>query len=103
MYRLNILILLLFPVAIFAQPVAIDRVEPPCWWTGFKQGNLQLMIHGKSVAETAVTLEYPGVELKKVNKTENPNYLFLDLLIGKDAKPGTATILFRQNGKVVAK
>lgn len=57
-----------------------------------KNPKLQLMIHGKDIGNDAVTLSYPGVKLEKVNKAENKNYLFLDLLISSAAKAGNLKI-----------
>ena len=37
--------ILLLPVAGSAEPEKL-RVEPPNWWTGFKETSLQLMVHG---------------------------------------------------------
>jgi glycosidase len=68
------------------------RIYPTNWWVGMKNPKLQLMIHGKGIGNDAVTVSYPGVKLEKVNKAENKNYLFLDLLISSTAKPGNLKI-----------
>ncbi len=69
---------------------------PTSWWVKMNNPNLQVMLHGEGVGKaTAVTLNYPGVRLAKINRVENPNYLFLDLVIGATAKPGTMTFNFR--------
>lgn len=99
--KITILILLVSMVTrTFA--VGIDRVEPSFWWTGMKSPSLQLMIHGEDVAGTVVSLNYPGVTLESVVRVENPNYLFVNLKISKDARPGTFTISFRSREKTVA-
>ncbi|MBI5858064.1 MAG: cyclomaltodextrinase N-terminal domain-containing protein [Sphingobacteriales bacterium] len=70
---------------------AIDMygIYPSHWWVGMKNPNLQLMIHRDRVANEKVSmLPYPGVKLVKQTKVENENYLFIDLLIDKTAKPG---------------
>ena len=59
-----------------------------------KNPEVQLLIHGKNIAEHSVTMDaYKGVKLKKVHKVENPNYVFVDLLIDSKTKPGQ--IVFR--------
>ena len=103
MHRLTLYILLLCPLINFSQEITLDRVEPPFWWTGFKNPDLQLLVYGKNIALTTVSVSYPGFVLKKVNKVENPNYLFLDLTISHNAKPGIATILFKIKDKETAK
>jgi glycosidase len=102
MFRLPVLLFFLFPLTLFSQDIKPERVEPPFWWTGFKSPELQLLIYGHDIATTTVSISYPGIQLKKVNKTENPNYLFLDLLINSNTKPGVANIVFKKQGKVVA-
>ena len=100
-YRLTLLFLLVFPFNAFSLDVTLDKVEPPFWWTGFKNPDLQLLVYGKNISSTTVSVDYPGLTLKKVHKVENPNYLFLDLTIGSTARPGSATILFKLSDKVV--
>jgi glycosidase len=75
----------------FAQ---INRVEPPNWWVGFQNKNLQLLVHGKNIAATNPTLNYLGVSLVKTHQADSPNYLFLDLLIDATAQPGTFQLVF---------
>lgn len=77
-----------------AQIPALERVEPMFWWTGMSNPNLQLIVHGKDIAYRNVELHYHGVNLVKVNKVDNPNYLFIDLHISPSAHPGTFPINF---------
>ncbi len=78
-----------------AQPQQIiERVEPPHWWTGFEQTELQLLVYGEEIGSSRVSFDYPGVELRRKVSTENPNYLFVYLDITGDARPGTITFNF---------
>ena len=79
----------------------LNRVEPPFWWTGFKNPSLQLMVYGERISETRPEIKYEGVELVSSSSVENPNYLFLDLRLSADVKPGKFEIVFKQNGKVI--
>jgi len=79
----------------------IQHVEPPNWWTGMADNNLQIMIHGENVAQFEVSIRDKDVLLKKVNRAESPNYLFLDVEIARDAKPGRFKIRFFDGGKRV--
>lgn len=85
-------------VAGFAQIPALERIEPSFWWAGMKDPELQLIVHGDKIAERSVSLQYPGVQLSAVHKVENPNYLFVDLLIAPDAAPGSFAITFSKKG-----
>jgi len=76
----------------------LERVEPMFWWVGMQNPKLQLIVHGYKIAERTVKISYPGVTLAQVHKVENPNYLFLDLVISSSAKPGSFTIDFTKAG-----
>ncbi len=73
----------------FSQKPDIQRINPSNWWVGMKNPNLQILVYGKNIASSSLSLKpYAGVKLKKTHQTENPNYLFIDLEIGKNAKAG---------------
>jgi glycosidase len=86
----------LFP-AFAAQPAApaIDHLEPPNWWTGMQDKRLQLMVHGERIAELEPAIAYPGVRIAAVTRVPNRNYLFIDLVIGEAAAPGSFDIAFK--------
>ncbi|HOY72433.1 MAG TPA: cyclomaltodextrinase N-terminal domain-containing protein, partial [Tenuifilaceae bacterium] len=73
----------------------IKRVEPPCWWVGMKNPRLQLMIYGSNINQAQVGISDSRVTLESVDKTENPNYLFLNLAINENAEPGAFNITFK--------
>lgn len=93
-----LLLLLTISANISAQ---INHVEPLNWWVGMKNPNLQLMINGADVGETTPVINYSGVTIKKISKADSKNYLFIDLLIAKNTKPGTFEIKFNKAGKTV--
>jgi glycosidase len=65
------------------------EVYPSNWWVGMKWNKVQLMVYEKNISnQTFLLSPYAGVKLLKVNKVENPNYVFLDLSIAPNAKPG---------------
>lgn len=72
------------------------------WWVGMKRPDLQIMVHGEKIAELAPAVAYPGVRIVGVERTDNPNYLFVNLNIGKGAKPGELDLQFRRGKDVVA-
>ena len=95
-----VILLMVNPVGAANKP-ALKRIEPPCWWTGFKNPSLQLMVCGERISETKPEINYEGVELVASSSVENPNYLFLDLRLSPDVKAGKFEILFKQNGKTI--
>lgn len=86
-----ITLFLLLTCSTYAQ---LERVEPPNWWTGFENPLLQLMIYGENIGKATPVIQYKGVELKKVHVAQNPNYLFLDLLVSDAAEPEKFDIVF---------
>jgi len=90
---------LLLSRGVIAQQIpALERVEPMFWWVGMHNPKLQLIVHGDKINGRTVRLSYPGVTLVQVHKVENPNYLFLDLVIAPSAKPGAFNIAFTKSG-----
>lgn len=77
----------------------IERVEPPNWWIGFKNTELQLMVKHPNISEATPNISYHGVSINKVNKADSPNYLFIDLSIAKNTKAGKFNITFKQENK----
>lgn len=80
----------------------IQRVEPPNWWVGMKNPRLQLLVYGENISELYPSIGHEGVSVERVVRVPNPNYLFIDLHIGKQARPGEVQIRFRKDGKAVA-
>lgn len=90
------LIFFLVAVCTFLTAVAdeykVDGVYPTHWWVGMKNPKLQVMLRGANIQENTFTVKYPGVQLVKVHKPQNRNYIFLDLIIAASAKPGTVKL-----------
>ena len=98
--RLAALALALFSMAASAGS-RVERIEPASWWVGMKDDRVQLMLHGERIAGLTPSIAYPGVTLERVERVANPNYLYLDLRIAPDAKPGQVPIVFRDGRRVV--
>ena len=81
------------------------KCYPTHWWTGMKWNKLQLMVHGDKIADNFPMIKMgpkgmslaKGVTLVKINLVENPNYVFLDLVIDPTAKPGKFSFPFVKN------
>ncbi|CAH0995077.1 hypothetical protein EMA8858_01197 [Emticicia aquatica] len=95
----NLLLLVLVQLGLFthlfAQKPDIQRINPTNWWVGMHNPNLQILVYGKNIATSKVSLKtYNGVKLKKTQTTENPNYIFVDVEISKIAKAGNLQFTF---------
>ncbi len=88
------LLFLALPALHPAAAQVIERVDPPSWFTGMKENVVQLMVYGKEIGSFDAKTDYPGVEVKTLVRTENPNYLFVNMEISDMAVPGTVTLTF---------
>jgi len=88
----------LVPVLLTAQL----RVEPMHWWTGMKNPELQLLVHGAGIGSGQPFISTTQARIKKVHKADSPNYLFIDLEIARNAKPGSFQIQFKKDGKTIS-
>jgi glycosidase len=69
------------------------EVYPSNWWIGMKNPKLQLMLHQEGIGDlSTIAIDYPGVWVEKVHRVESNNYLFVDLVIQANTKPGRFTI-----------
>ena len=96
--KVSNLLFLVFLVCGFSVNAQIDHMEPPFWWSGMQQNELQIMFHGKDIAQYDVAVSN-GVVINGITKTENPNYVFVTLDL-TDVAAGTLKIDFKKKGKV---
>ncbi|HEX9979590.1 MAG TPA: glycoside hydrolase family 13 protein [Flavobacterium sp.] len=68
------LLLFLFSISAFAQ---IERIEPPFWYAGMQNPELQILFYGKNIAKNDVSAD--KAIITNVVKTENPNYVFVTI------------------------
>ena len=89
----KLLFSLLVSVSAFAQ---VDRVEPPFWWSDMTHNEVQIMFYGKNIAQNEVTVSN-GIVIKGIQKTENPNYVFVSIDTHKS--PAQDLVFTFKNGK----
>jgi glycosidase len=97
---LPILFFVLISFVSFA--LQVDRVEPVNWWVGMKNPSLQLMVHGPGIAGSDISIDYPGVKITSVSRQDSPNFLFIDLTIAPQTKPGSFAIHVKKSAREVA-
>ncbi len=86
-------LLLLLGSSLFAQQNNNYNCYPANWWAGMKWNKVQIMVHGDAIANASgFSIAWPGIRLAKVNRVENNNYVFLDLVLAPNVKPGMAKI-----------
>lgn len=79
---------------------SVDRIDPPNWWVGFSQSQVELLVHGSNLNSVDVTVKGKGVELISSIATENPNYRLITLDIAPDCTPGNRKLVFKGKKKV---
>lgn len=87
--------------SVWSNDYDIKHIEPLNWWVGMHHPELQLMVHGNNIAELSPYIDYPGVSLISVEKTDNKNYLFINLRIAETTKTGKFAIAFKKEGKLL--
>src|SRR5438477_8475238 len=100
------LLFLVFNFSLFIVLYSQDiNFYPTNWWTGMKWNKVQVMVHGDKIADSFPMIKMgpggiklaTGVNLVMINRVENPNYIFLDLVIDATAKPGKFSFPFLKN------
>lgn len=88
--------LLLFFYILNMQAQKIERIEPPFWWADMHQTKLQILCYGNNMATYDVKV--PNAKLINLRKTENPNYLFINIDT-EGLAPGMIHLDFYRDGQ----
>lgn len=91
-----ILLFIFTTTSMFAQ---IERIEPPFWYAGMHNPELQIMFYGKNIAQFQVSVSN-SIKITDIKKTENPNYLFVTINT-KNVPAINFVFTFKNNNKVV--
>lgn len=84
-----------------AQPMTVTRIDPPNWWTGMASSQVQLMVYGSNLTGINARSESPGLRVKRVYRTPDPSYAFIDIDITPAAFEGFHRLnLFNSSGSV---
>ncbi|WP_426211163.1 glycoside hydrolase family 13 protein [Massilia sp. TWP1-3-3] len=103
MKRLALMLLAsVFLSSAHAADFQIAHVEPMHWWVGMHDPQLQVMVHGENIASLKPEVNYPGVKLVRVDRTDNKNYVFLNFQIAPSARAGAFDIAFKRGGATLA-
>ena len=81
----------------------IEKIDPPFWYAGMDDNELQLMVYGKDIAHAKVGVSYPGVRISSTVKLESDNYLLVYLTLSDEVKPGNVKLTFEQGRRRITK
>lgn len=96
MKRQVITLLLSFFILSSYAKINVDKIDPPFWYAGMKNPELQLMVYGENIGSSSVSIDHPQIYLNSVVKLESNNYLLLYLRVDNDIKPSKFNIRFTQ-------
>ncbi len=66
----------------------ILKVEPPGWWAGHSINPVRLLVKGRHLKGARVESSRPGTHAAVARGNENGDYVFVDLNIDRNTKPG---------------
>src|SRR5918911_4806678 len=96
---------LLLTAAAFARaqdgPAYVGKVEPPSWWANHSINPVRLLVRGKNLRGAGVVAD--GMRVGPVRANDAGTYLFVDLFIPPDIKPGSYALLFTRGGRAFQK
>lgn len=89
---------LLLLLAAFTGLAQIQKAEPPFWWSGMHNPELQIMFYGKDIAKYTPSVSN-NIVITNVVKTENTNYMFVTIDT-KNIPASDFTFSFKDKNKV---
>jgi hypothetical protein len=51
----------------------LNRIEPPFWYAGMQNPELQILFYGENIASYTITVAN-AVPITNIKRTENPNF-----------------------------
>jgi len=87
-YKFTFLTIVFLICSSLAYTLEISRIEPPSWWSGMKNPNLQIMLYGKDLKDSKVEVKEAGIKVHSVENADSPDYLFINILVSPNLKPG---------------
>ena len=93
----SILFVLILSSFSFGQKIVVNKIEPPNWWAGMKNNNIQLMIYGENLKDVTAKFKNKSIIVKRVNKLANPSYAFIDIEIPRNIKPNNYELILTRS------
>lgn len=56
----------------------IQRIEPPFWFSGMHNPELQILFYGKNIGEYEITIKN-STAITNIKRTKNPNFIFVTI------------------------
>lgn len=98
------LVLVAFPLTAHGQDApTITKVDPPSWWANHTLNPIRLLIRGRNLSGARIKSPSANLRLSNLRINANSTYIFADLNIASNAKPGKYSLTVEtQSGRVEA-
>ena len=91
---LGFILIIIYTLNVQSQP---QKTEPPFWFAGMKNPELQILFYGKNISQNNISVSN-NVTITNVTKTESPNYVFVTINT-KNIPASELTFTFKSNNK----
>src|SRR2546428_11391808 len=75
-----------------AEAPEVLKVEPPSWWAGHSINPVRILIRGRNLQSASVRALCTGIRTRAARVNEAGTYIFVDLLVARQAKPGACRL-----------
>lgn len=82
-------------------PPAVLKVEPPNWWVGHSLNPVRVMVRGRNLSGAKVEAVGPGIKTGPASANQAGTYLFIDVQIDPQARPGKRMLRIATPGGTV--
>jgi glycosidase len=77
---------------------SVEKVEPPSWWAGHSINPVRVLLRGHNLGGARVEAVGDGIKTGLVRVNEAGTYLFVDVFIAGDARPGVRRLRVAAGG-----
>ena len=85
---LLLLFILLENFYVVGQVPTVEKVEPPNWWVGSTINPVRVLVRGANLKGARAESSNPGIAVSNIAVSANGHYLFADVAIRENVKPG---------------
>ena len=79
-------------------PPEIIKVEPPSWWASHSINPVRLLVRGKNLSNARIKPTTRAVQTSGLRINGSGNYLFVDVRVNPNARPGLHPLVVETNG-----
>ena len=90
----------LMGAAVAQDAPTVTKVEPPSWWSNHSINPVRLLVRGTNLTGTRVRATRPQTIVSDVRINKNGTYLFVNVRITTEAKPGEYPLTVESAGGV---